>query len=77
MILSLMSLRKSLLEFGSSSVWYSGAARRRTRCHRHRSEREKLLAERYTNAVTARNEALERSEELEAEFQRMGEKPGQ
>jgi len=41
------------------------------------SEREKLLAEQYTNAVAARNEALERSKEVEAEFQRMGEKPGQ
>ena len=41
------------------------------------SEREKRLAERYTNAVAARNEALERSKEVEAEFQRMGEKHGQ
>ena len=41
------------------------------------SEPEKLLAEQYTNAVAARNEALGRSKEVEAEFQRMGEKPRQ
>ena len=41
------------------------------------SEREKLLAEQYAKAVAARDEALERSKEAEAEFQRMTEKHGQ
>ena len=41
------------------------------------SERERLLAEQYTNALAMRNEAVERSKELEAEFRRMGGKPGQ